>query len=283
MLGHKVWQRFRDRVDAWVTVRDRRTAGHPLFAGGRVITGVRADEFETVQRAWDEARPTAVVNCVGIVKQLKEASDPVTSITVNALFPHRVAALARERGARMIQISTDCVFSGARGGYTESDLPDARDLYGRTKLLGEVTAAPGLTLRTSIIGREMYATTGLVEWFLSHRCGEVTGYTQARFSGLTTDALAGIVGALVERQPSLSGLYNVASEPISKYDLLTRLNEAYRAGVRISASDEVRIDRSLDGGAFAHATGIAVPGWQEMIAALAADPTPYEAWRSNRV
>jgi len=168
MLGHKVWQVFRDRLDCRVTVRNREPYRHTgLFADDRILDGVRADDFPTVARACAAAVPSVIVNCVGIVKQLKSAAEPLPVIEINALFPHRLAATARELGARLIHISTDCVFAGTRGGYSERDEPDAHDLYGRTKFLGEVPGPGCLTLRTSIIGRELAATTGLVEWFLA--------------------------------------------------------------------------------------------------------------------
>ena len=284
MLGHKVWQVFRDRFDTWVTVRSapsHRATG--LFPADRTITGVDADDFDSIVRACGIARPNVIVNCVGIVKQVKAAADPLPSITINALFPHRTAALADALGARTIHISTDCVFSGSRGQYSERDVPDAYDLYGRTKLLGEISGPGRLTLRTSIIGRELAATTGLTEWFLGHRGGRVKGYTQAAFSGLTTAALAALLAEIVEHHRDLNGVYHVASAPITKYDLIQRLNSAYRAGVQIEPSDDVRIDRTLDGSAFNAATGIAARSWDDMIEEMVADPTPYDEWRQTRV
>jgi dTDP-4-dehydrorhamnose reductase len=279
MLGHKVWQTLHDRFDTWATVRAERVPAVEPFSTLRSITGVRADDFDSIVRACAEARPQVIVNCIGIVKQLKTASDPVPSIAINALFPHRLAGLARALGARLLHISTDCVFNGTRGGYSEPDAPDATDLYGRSKLLGEVTGPECLTLRTSIIGRELSGTTGLAEWFLGHRGGRVEGYTHARFSGVTTGTLAGLLAELIERHPALEGLYHVASEPISKYDLLLELNRAFEAGVTIEPSDDVRIDRSLDGSRFAAATGWTAPDWGAMVAAMVADPTPYDDWR----
>jgi dTDP-4-dehydrorhamnose reductase len=284
MLGHKVWQLCRERFDTWVTVR----AAQPhspanLFTGDRVISDVRADDFDSVVRACAVARPAVIVNCVGIVKQLKAAADPVPSISTNAHYPHRTAALAGALGARLIHISTDCVFAGSRGNYSERDTPDAYDLYGRTKLLGEVAGPRCLTLRTSIVGRELSATTGLLEWFLAQRDRRAKGYTHARFSGLTTRALAEVLGDIIEHHPALDGLYHVASRPISKYDLLNKLNDTFAANVDIEACEDVRIDRTLDGSAFQRATGLVIRSWDEMIAALASDPTPYEEWRRLRV
>jgi dTDP-4-dehydrorhamnose reductase len=283
MLGHKVWQVFRDRFDTWVTIRGDAPRTNRLLSGDQVITGVTAEDTASLSRAWEIAHPTVVVNCIGIVKQLAAASDPIASLTVNSLLPHRLAAMAARANARMIHISTDCVFSGRGGRYREEDLPDAQDLYGRTKLLGEVTGPGCLTIRTSIVGRELSATTGLLEWFLGQHGRRLNGYTGAWFSGLTTAALAALLADAVESHPGLEGLYHVASEPITKYDLLCRLNEAYGAGAQIEPSDGVRIDRTLDGSRFRVASATAPARWDDMIAGLVADPTPYNDWRRKGV
>jgi dTDP-4-dehydrorhamnose reductase len=284
MLGHKVWQVLGCRFDAWAAVRTVapvRATG--LYDGPQVIEHVAAEDFASVEGAIDRARPHVIVNCVGIVKQLKAAHDAVQSIQINALFPHQLAGAARARGARLVHISTDCVFAGTKGHYVEDDFADAYDLYGRSKFLGEVASEGCLTLRTSIVGRELSATTGLLEWFLANRGGRVKGFTTAHFSGLTTMALARTIGDVIERFPQLSGVYHVASEPISKYDLLIRFNRAFNAGIEIEPSDALRIDRSLNGARFAAATGLSSGSWDAMVSELAADPTPYEDWRSRRV
>lgn len=281
MLGHKLWQRLQPVMDTWATVRTRAGLPGELFDSPRVLEGVDAFAFETVDAALRRVRPTVVVNCVGIVKQRAEAKAPVPSITINALLPHRLHDACREAGARLIHVSTDCVFSGARGGYRESDLPDATDLYGRSKLLGEVTGESALTLRTSIIGRELRGASGLVEWFLSQHGGRAAGFTRAVFSGVTTAVLATLVRDVITRHQRLSGLFHVAAAPIAKYDLLCALNRAFGAGVRIEPSDAVAIDRSLDGSALAGAIGWSAPEWDEMTTGLAGDTTPYDDWRQR--
>lgn len=283
MLGHKVWQIFRDRFDCRAAVRTRLPL--PLFDDERVIDGFDAADFDGVRRLIGTARPDVVVNCVGVVKQLAAAHDPIASITLNALFPHIVARASAEAGARMIHISTDCVFAGTKGQYVETDLPDASDLYGRSKLLGEVTGAEQgpqpLTIRTSIIGRELRTSNGLVEWLLANRGGSVAGFTRAVFSGVTTTVLAETLATILEQQPALHGLYHVAAAAISKYDLLVMLNEALGAAVAITPDDRVVIDRSLDATRFQSATGLAAPAWQDMIGALAAESPLYERWRTE--
>lgn len=281
MLGHKLLQVHGRRSDVWAAARARggllRRLG--LVGSDRLVEGVEAGDLDSVARALAVARPDVVVNAVGIVKQKPEAADAPASLTVNAMFPHRLARLCALAGARLVHISTDCVFSGRKGNYTEDDTPDAADLYGRSKLLGELSGPGRLTIRTSIIGRELAGSAGLLEWFLGQRGKTVRGYAKAVFSGLTTLALAETLETVIEDHPDLSGLYHVASDPITKLDLLVALRDAYRADVRIEPASDVVIDRSLDGRRFRAATGLAVPSWPDMIRALLADPTPYDEWR----
>jgi len=282
MLGHKLFQTLRERFDTFVTLR----ASGPPWHGypfdpdrGRGIGGVEASDLDTVAAAIARARPEVVVNCIGIVKQRAAAADADESMRVNAQFPPLLARLCRERGCSLIHLSTDCVFSGRRGGYSEDDEPDPVDLYGRSKLLGEVTDAGCLTLRTSMIGRELSGQLGLLEWLISRRGGRVGGFRNAVFSGLTTAALSRVIAAVVSDHDGLEGLFHVTGEAISKLKLLERINRALGLGIAIEPVDEPRLDRSLDGSRFAAATGISVPSWDSMIAGLATDPTPYDEWR----
>ena len=217
-----------------------------------------------------------IVNCIGIVKQLKEAHDPVASELINSTFPHLLADECARRGARLVHFSTDCVFSGRKGMYTEDDEPDPVDLYGRTKLAGEVRAEGCVTLRTSLIGRELGSANGLVEWFLRNRGGRVKGYTNAVFSGFTTTEMARVVRKVLRERPRMSGVWHVASKPISKYDLLMLVNE--RMGLRTEIEEEAlpRVDRSLDGRRFEKETGYSPPGWEAMVAEMASESHQYE-------
>ena len=281
MLGHKLWQHCASRFDAVATFREQPRA--PIFDRDRCIAGVTAEHVDSIRNVVDRVRPAVVVNCIGIVKQDPRSSDPLHALAVNAMLPHHVAAICKAAGARFIHLSTDCVFSGDIGGYRESDVADARDLYGRTKLLGEVTNDDHcLTLRTSLIGRELHDGHGLAEWFFSQAGKRVRGYTRAVFSGFTTNAISRILGDIIERHPTLHGLYHLAAAPIAKYDLLLQLNDAFRCGAEIGADGSVVIDRSLDGSRFAAATGFQAPSWQEMIEEMRNDSTPYDAIRQGR-
>ena len=283
MLGHKLLQAFRTQADTFVTLRQpvSRYAALGLFdsrfAIDRVDVGVDGD----LERAFEIAEPTLVVNAVGIVKQHSHSDDARQSITINALLPHRVAALCVARGARFVHVSTDCVFSGQRGHYSESDVADAQDLYGRSKLLGEVDAPGCVTLRTSMVGREIGSRRGLFEWFISQRGGNVKGFSRARFSGLTTAELARVIVSVADRHSDLRGVWHVAGEQINKYDLLSLANDALGLGTTIKADDSFVCDRTLDARRFMNATGYRPPTWAEMVAELAADPTPYDDWATQ--
>jgi dTDP-4-dehydrorhamnose reductase len=281
MLGHKLLQALRHEFETWTTVRGitpqlRRTN---LLDPNRTITDVHGEDLDALVAAFRRVRPHAVVNAIGIVKQRPEAHDPVQALRINSLLPHRVAGLCEIAGARFIHVSTDCVFSGKTGGYAETDCPDADDLYGRSKLLGEVTTPGSLTLRTSMIGREIASGSGLVEWFLSQEGPRVPGFTRARFSGLTTLALVRVIGDVLRDHPELTGLYHLAANPISKFDLLQLLRAAFDRPVDLDPVADPIVDRTLDGSRFEAATGFSPAPWRAMIAELAEDPTPYDSWR----
>jgi dTDP-4-dehydrorhamnose reductase len=280
MLGHKLSQIAQTSFDVHVTLRQSPPTHHlRVFENARLINGVGAEDFDSVAHAVDVIRPDVIVNCIGIVKQSDAAKDPIASITVNSLFPHRLAQLAREHNARLIHLSTDCVYSGSKGIYSEDDLPDAHDLYGRTKVLGEVSTEKCLTLRTSMIGRELAHTRGLLEWFLAQNGREVRGFRRAIFSGLTTLALAEIIVQVISSHPGLHGIWHVAGPATSKFDLLSLVQKTYGLNIRIQPDETFVCDRSLTGSRFEAATGIRAPSWAQMIQRMHADPTPYDAMR----
>lgn len=279
MLGHQLVRVLGERFEVWATVRRPSDAYRRfgLFDPARTVEGLDVRDFGAVRETVSLVRPDVVINAVGIIKQLPDARNHIESITINALLPHVVAEAAERVGSRTVSIGTDCVFDGARGAYRETDRPDADDLYGRTKLLGEVTAGNALTLRTSIIGRELFGAHSLVEWFLSNEGGRVRGFRRAIYSGFPTAVLAGIIADLIETRPDLRGLYHVASEPIDKFTLLGLVRDAYGARIEIEPDDGFVIDRSLDACRFAAETGFVPEPWPAMIGRMAADPTPYGA------
>jgi dTDP-4-dehydrorhamnose reductase len=284
MLGHKMFQQLRKRFpETYCTIRgsirDANLEHIELFQAGNVCEQVDAADYAPLKRLLRDHQPKVIVNCMGVVKQRQESHEALPSILVNALLPHQLAATCTAWGGRLIHISTDCVFNGRRGDYRETDITDAEDLYGRSKALGEAVTDNVLTLRTSIIGRELFHFQSLLEWFLAQDHAHVRGYQRAMYSGTTTGELASVVGDIINGRPRLTGLHHVTGPTISKYELLSLLRDAYALDVEIIPDNEFFCDRSMNGEKFRAATGYASLGWAELAAALAGDETPYGHWR----
>lgn len=285
MLGHKLSQLWAERFDCWATVRGDALsdASAAVLDPSRTLTGVTADDPDSVGRALDRCGAEVVVNCVGVVKQALAPGDEADAIRVNALFPHELAVRCQSRGVRVLQVSTDCVFAGDRGAYREDSIPDARDIYGRSKLLGELEGEGRVTVRTSIVGRELEHGHGLVEWLEAQEGRAVPGFTRAVFSGLTTAGLADELGEVIERRPEMTGVWHVGGEPIAKHDLLVLLRDALALDVEVVPDDSMQVDRSLNSERYRRATGRTPPTWPDMVRALAEDPTPYHRIRRQPV
>jgi len=267
MLGNTMLRFFAEDADTKVygTVRD---AGSKRYFSEKLtsslIVGVDVENHDSLVRAFAESKPDIVINCVGVVKQLASANDTLQSVPINTLLPHRLAALCEATGSRLIHPSTDCVFSGKKGNYMEADFPDAYDLYGRSKLLGEVDYSNAITLRTSIIGHELSGSRSLICWFLAQK-GSTKGFAKAIYSGFPTIELARIIKNFVIPRPKMRGLYHVASNPINKYDLLKLVAKTYGKTIDIRPSDELVIDRSLNADRFNQETGYRPPEWPELV------------------
>ncbi|MCX6620787.1 MAG: SDR family oxidoreductase [Acidobacteria bacterium] len=287
MLGHKMFQRLRTAFPGTIATM-RECASCPpfdqveLLQGDDVVPGVDVTDFPALEATLAAFRPEYLVNCVGVIKQRVEAMSAVPSITINSLLPHKLAEMAARWGGRVIHFSTDCVFSGKRGGYTEEDPSDAEDLYGKTKFLGEVAAHNALTLRTSIIGRELTEHRSLLDWLLAQNHTAIRGYRRVIYSGVTTNYLAGLVASIIQEHAKLNGLYQVTSEPISKYDLLCLLREAYGLDLRIEPDDLEASDRSMRCDKLRAAIDYHCPPWPALAGQLAEDDTPYKAWLERK-
>jgi dTDP-4-dehydrorhamnose reductase len=280
MLGHKLWQRLSPAfADSYGTLRTARTryAACELLQTPRVLEHVDAGDFARVAEVLAKVQPDVIVNCVALTK--RRDTPALDAIEINAALPHRLADWASSHRKRLVHFSTDCVFDGRQGGYTEASATNAVDVYGKTKALGEVSGPGILTLRTSFVGRELDRCTELLEWFLAQRGRRIRGYRQAIYSGVSTDYMAQLLTELLVRFPRLEGLYQIAAPAISKYELLCLAREAYNVPVDIEPDDTVVVRRDLDGTKFRQATGFAVPAWPQMMRELALDPTPYERWK----
>jgi dTDP-4-dehydrorhamnose reductase len=279
MLGHKLVQVLKWDWEVFSTIRrpfaDVLRFG--MFDEAKTIANIDVTHIDELRNVLSRVQPDVVINAVGIIKQV--SSDAKRMSRVNSGLPKQLSELSIEFGFRLIGISTDCVFSGEKGNYDEKDIPDATDEYGKSKHMGEVIAENCLTIRTSIIGRELETAHSLVEWFLSNSGGRVSGYTHSIYSGFPTVVFAEILADLISNHRTLSGLYHISSDPINKFELLKLVNEEYNANIRIDADDTMAIDRSLDSSKFRSETGFAPESWPVMIERMAADPTPYDLFR----
>src|SRR6516225_6047112 len=277
MLGHKLLKRLRADYDVAGTVRG--SAPNPelgrVLRGIKLYTGVDAVDLSSLKSAIDNWKPQVVVNAIGIINKGIAASDPLASIAINSLVPHQLAQIAAAHGAKLMHFSTDCVFSGRRGNYVEDDEPDPVNLYGRTKLLGEVPGPNALTLRTSFVGRELRGHLGLIDWFLAQRGCRVHGFVRALYSGLTTLAMADLIAWLISAQPELRGIWHVSAEPISKFDLLQLVKRVYRLDIEIVPDENFVCDRRLDSARFRNQTDWRPSSWEDMIATMHRDEDTY--------
>ncbi|MGB5920502.1 MULTISPECIES: dTDP-4-dehydrorhamnose reductase family protein [unclassified Arcobacter] len=268
MLGHTLFKEMskNDNFEVFGTTRNKNSLKEYFTTEelSKIRDGVDADNFETVIRAIAGVQPTIIINCIGIIKQLPISKDPLTAITVNAQLPHRLSLVTRTANARLIHISTDCVFDGKKGHYTEKDFSNAEDLYGKTKFLGEVHYPHCITLRTSIIGHELKTNYSLVDWFMSQK-NETNGFTQAIYSGFPTIEMVNIISNYVIPNKELSGLYHVSSNAISKYELLNIIKDVYKKVIKINAFDDFVLDRSINSTKFKEVTGYVSPSWQKLV------------------
>ncbi|HEX8637350.1 MAG TPA: SDR family oxidoreductase [Pyrinomonadaceae bacterium] len=281
MLGHKAVQILKNKFDVYSTIKTDFQVVERLgiFEKSNTFCNVDVENQEKLKNIIVELKPEYILNAVGIIKQLESSKNVIKTLTINSIFPHRLAEYAAENGAKVITVSTDCVFRGDKGNYKETDVSDATDLYGKSKNLGELYENHCLTLRTSIIGREIGSAHSLVEWFLSNRGGRVKGFTNAIYSGFPTIVFAELIADLIVERPNLYGLYHVASRPINKYELIKSINEKFDANIEIEPFADFYIDRSLNSERFQNETGFAPADWEAMIERMAGDQTPYDEWR----
>ena len=267
LIGSTIFKYFSRNTNYVVIGTTRDSSNKRFFSSSqakKLSSGFEVSSYRKWYELFNKNNPDVVINCLGITKHLEGGNNPLVNIPINAYFPHFLNELCQSHGSRLIHISSDCVFSGSRGGYLESDNPDAADFYGRSKALGEVTEGAAITLRTSTIGHELQSSFGLLDWFLDQE-GSCQGFTNAYFSGLPTIELAKIIEQYVVPNPQLKGLYHVGAKRISKFDLLTQIACEYNKKIEIIPNNIFRIDRSLNSDQFYKATGYKAPSWEKLI------------------
>lgn len=269
MLGHQLLKSLAPRHEVKVTLRQDLEVYAPfrLFDNDNVYAGIDVRSLERLTEVLADFRPDAVINAVGIVKQRPTAKEILPSLEINSLLPHRLSILCKAVGARLIHLSTDCIFSGRKGNYQEDDPSDAEDLYGKTKYLGEVYDDHCLTLRTSIIGRELARNKSLLEWFLA-QTGTVKGFTKAIYTGFTTLEMSRIIENMLLNHPEACGVYQVSSDPINKYEILLLFREKLGHKIKIVADESFYCDRSLNSTRFRKEFAYTPPTWDTMIEEL---------------
>ena len=265
MIGRTMFQVLSQRL-GWQVIGSVRANKFDGIAPGRVFTGVDLGDPDHLARLFHKAKPNVVINCSGLTKHVPDGNDPIPALIMNALLPHRLAELCAIAGARLIHVSTDCVFSGKLGNYREEDSPDSVDVYGKTKALGEVIEGNVITLRTSTLGHEYRTSFGLLEWFLAQK--ECKGYRHAIFSGLPAVEFAHVVRDLVITNSNLRGLFHVGAAAIDKLSLLQLIAKVYQSNTKIFVDEVIHIDRSLNIEKFSLATGYRPATWPELIEAM---------------
>lgn len=271
MLGNAVFNVFSKNTDFVVFGSARSSSALQFFSDAekkQIITNVDALNIDSLLNVFKHVKPDLVINCIGITNKHPNVNDPLFALPINSMLPHRLATICATIDARLIHVSTDCVFSGERGNYKESDRTDSNHLYGQSKQLGElVTEKHAITLRTSIIGHELSSNDSLIDWFLLQD-DSIKGYTKAIFSGLPVVELAKIMMEVIVPNTSLSGLYHVSAKPIDKFKLLSLVSEKYKKDIKIIPDDSLVIDRSLNSTRFTQETNYIAPDWSELIEAM---------------
>jgi dTDP-4-dehydrorhamnose reductase len=279
MLGHRLWSSLSQNHQVWATLRNSANtlASIPHINKSNIVENIDVFNHDLLEQTIASIKPDVVINCIGIIKQIKDSKDHITSIHTNALLPHLIAKICTQHSIRFIHFSTDCVFDGVKGFYSEEDTPNATDLYGKTKHLGEVDHIEGcLTLRTSIIGREIQSKGSLVDWFLSQD-KDIQGYTNAIFSGFPTLTIANLLNDFILPNDKLHGLYHLSSNPINKYELLNKVKDVFNKDITINASHDFKIDRSLNSEKLRDVIGDFPREWNELISDLLIDASFYRS------
>ena len=279
LLGHMLIRVLGATLDVYGTTRESRSDSSPLarfLPQDKWIDNIDASKFDSINKVFGTTNFDTVINCIGLIKQRNAQTTEHEMMLINAEFPHHLAQVANHQGARVIHISTDCVFSGDKGNYVETDTPDPVDVYGKSKLFGELNDVKNLTLRSSHIGRELTIRKSFIEWLLSQKSGHVEGYGHAIYSGLTSQELARLISELLNAKKGITGMFHVSSQPISKLEIINKLNELLNLEIDVTSDSKVQINRSLNSDKFRLATNLIPNNWDKMLSDFCKDQKNYE-------
>lgn len=270
MIGHIMYAKLKKTCDVYGCLR-RSIADYnqfKIFDPNKIFDGVDVNDFKNVETILNQLKPDVILNCIGITLRKKEINDLMACIDINSLFPHKLKAWVQNNGAHLIHFSTDCVFNGKNDFYNELSSPSANDTYGKTKYLGEVIGEHCLTIRGSMIGRELYGKSELLEWALSQSGKTILGYKNVSYSGVTTSTMADLIEKIILSGTLLTGLWHVSSMPISKFDLLVKINNAFNLKMKINEESDHCSKKNLNSDKIKKQLGFVCPSWDEMITQL---------------
>ena len=279
LLGHMLIRVLSGPHDVYGSTREKVSKYSPLarfLPVEKWIDEVDAAEPSSIKRVFEKNQFDIAINCIGLIKQRSDQVDDRLMMSVNGEFPHKLAEIANSSGARVIQISTDCVFSGIKGNYVETDTPDPVDTYGRSKLLGELNDSTNVTIRTSHIGPELGRHTSFFDWVLGSENQTVNGYMGAIYSGFSTRVSAQLIGVLLERFDLYGNVWHLASKPISKFELIELINSVFDLKIQLVEDRQYTCDRSLKMDSLNKRFEFTAPTWRAMIEAMHLDQRNYQ-------
>lgn len=289
MIGHRMWATLSQLGhDVYGSLRSpafdsltKKLIQLPGISEQKIIYNLDAFHMIDIERAIAQLKPDWILNCIGVVKQIENRYSKEEMIYLNALFPHQLASVAKQHHAKLLLFSTDCVFSGNKGCYREDDIPDALDVYGKTKSLGEIAdQAHVLTLRTSTIGREVKPHGGLLEWFLSQQGSAIKGYQRAIYSGFPAHTLAKLISKYALSGVH-SGIIHLATQRINKYELLGLIKNKLKLEIAIEPDNLTRIERSLHTGTTERLLKSNAPEWKDLLDDLLVDWDTYQLFTTQ--
>ena len=270
MVGHRLAKKLSNQYEIFSLLRKRPDLDSNQFfekvlPKNQCIFIDDINEYENLNNTVKKISPDIIINCIGVIKQRDKVENVLNMRRINSLLPHVLNQICNKNKIKLIHLSTDCVFSGTKGNYQESDNPDPIDEYGKSKLLGEIKKGNALTIRTSFIGPELFNKKSLFEWVKSQKNGEIDGFENAIYSGLTTLAFSEIIENIIDKHQNLNGIWHISSNPISKFDLIEMINQKFNLKIKINRNSSFRCDRSLNSSKFQEETKIQIPSWRAMI------------------
>jgi len=279
MLGHKLYQTLSKTYDDVIPVfRKNKEHYHKfnLYKPEKMIGNTDVTDQSKLLAVLNSVKPDIICNCIGKTTRKINSEDSQSVIYLNSFLPHFISKWSSENNSYFIHFSTDCVFSGKNGPYKPNDFRDSRDLYGLSKILGETNSKYGLTIRTSIVGREIENQTEFFEWIFSSKNKSVSGYKNVFYSGVTTNYLSEVVAQLITKDSKSHGLLQVASPPISKLNLIKKVNSLFGLGMKINTDASKVSNKILSPVKFTITSGIKTQTWDEMLNTLKKENSYYE-------